>query len=69
VGEEAPEGELGSEGTLIFSDIRILRRQRELVQSVFVDHWFRDYVLFGGPVAEVQQLAAFAAEWKVGILV
>ena len=32
----------------------------------FVEDWVADHVFFAGPVAEVEEAAAFAAEWKVG---
>jgi len=32
----------------------------------FVEDWIADYVFFAGPIAEVVEAAAFAAEWEVG---
>jgi hypothetical protein len=32
----------------------------------FVEDWVADYVFFAGPIAEVEEAAAFAAEWEVG---
>jgi hypothetical protein len=32
----------------------------------FVEDWVADYVFFAGPVAEVEEAAAFAAEREVG---
>ena len=34
---------------------------------VFVEDWFRDYVLFTGPISEVAFAATFAAEWEIRV--
>jgi hypothetical protein len=33
----------------------------------FVEGWVADYVFFAGPIAEVGETAAFAAEGEIGV--